>query len=191
MPEIDGYLKIKDRTFNVAKAYVCGYISEDGLSWNVSVQCEGKDFEGERWSPYAYLENVPWGVRRVDDFRRVPIIIPDGATFGDGSILPDSVLSCLYVFEHEFLRDSHTILEKIAKDQFRIRWTATCDVFFDDEYDVDLPLQIETTADFLGLSIYERDESNARLHLARDFDDSEFVFDPTPEFDVATFTFRQ
>ena len=192
MPGTDGYLKIKDRTFAVADAYVCGYVNaQNGLSWSVNITCEHQDFDGETWSPSAYLESVPWDVRCVEDFKNTPIIIPDGEKFGDGSILPDSVLCCLYVFEHEFLRESHTFLQKIAKNQFRIRWTATCDVFFDDEYNVDLPLQIDTTAVFLGLSIRERDESKARSHLARSFDDSELVFDPTPEYDVATFTFRE
>jgi hypothetical protein len=191
MPGTDGYLKIKDRTFAVAKAYVCGHVNTEGLSWSVSVDCEDHDFDGETWSPRAYLESVPWNVRCVEDFKNTPIIIANGATFGDGLILPDSVLCCLYVFEHQFLRDSRTLLQKIAKNQFRMRWTAICDVFFDDEYNVDLPLQIETTADFLGLSTWERDESKARSHLARNFDDSEVVFDPTPQYDVATFTFRE
>jgi hypothetical protein len=186
------FLKIRDRTFAVEKALVCGYVgAENGLSWSVDIGCEGRHFDGETWSPSAYLENVPWGVRCVDDFKQTPIIIPDGETFGDGSILPDSVLCCLYVFEHNFLRDSHTFLQKIAKNQFRIRWTATCDVFFDDEYDVDLPLEIETDAVFLGINIQERDEFKARSLLARSFDDSELVFDPTPEYDTATFTFRE
>jgi len=98
----------------------------------------------------------------------------------------------LYVFEHEFLRDSHTVLQKVARDQFRIRWTATCDVFFGDEYNVDLPLQIETTAVFLGLSIRERDEIQGSGAFGPQFlMIPNFVFDPTPQYDVATFTFRE
>src|SRR5262249_34523894 len=128
------FLKIKDRTFAVASALVCGYVcAENGLSWTVDIECENRDFGGETWSPRAYLENVPWDVRCIKDFKKTPIIIPDGATFGDGSILPDSVLCCLYVFEHNFLRDSQTFLQKIAQNQFRVRWSATCDVFFNDE----------------------------------------------------------
>lgn len=186
------FLQIKDRRFEVKDSLVCAFLDEDGrLTWMIDVTSQPKTFDDESWSPRAYLEGVPWDIGNAREMSTTPIVIPDGETFGDGTILPDSMLCCLYVFSHNFLRDSVTHVQKSSANSFTVSWTAKCDVFFDDDYDFDLPLEIEAQARFLGITTQVRDEAKARSLLSRSFDESQLSFDPTPEFDTSQFMFRE
>ena len=185
------YLRIKDFTFDIEKAFLNAFIREDvGLTWNLSIDAHRSTVQSEIWSPIAYLEDVPWAVNSFCDMNSTPIVIPDGEQLGDGTILPDSTLCCLYVFSHNFLRDSTTFIRQISDDQFKVSWTATCDVFFDDEYGCDLPLEIEACVTFSGFETRHRQEFTARELLAKHFDDSQLIFEPTPEFATSRFVFR-
>jgi hypothetical protein len=185
------YLRIKDFTFDIEKTFLNASITEDaGLTWNLFIDAHPSTVHSQTWSPSAYLEDVPWAVNSIGDMNSTPILIPDGEQLDDGTILPDSRLCCLYVFSHNFLRDSTTCIRQISGDQFNVFWTAICDVFFDDEYGCDLPLEIEARVSFYGIETRHRQECSARDLLAKHFDDSQLIFDPTPEFATSRFVFR-
>lgn len=184
-----GVIQIADLEFDVEKAFVCGFVCEEELSWDVDVDGTSRRIAGTTWSPRAYLESIPWNVHHSNEFAATPLSIEDGETFGSGMLLPDESNCCLYVFSHNFLRDSTTRLRKIDGNRFLVEWTAECDVFFDDTYDFDLPLSISAEARFIGLHIHEADEAVAREMLSKHFDDGEFEFIPAAE-DAGNFIFR-
>lgn len=85
----------------------------------------------------------------------------------------------LYVFEHEDLTSGRIEFLKREGDVFRVRWSGTANVFWDDEYDTDVPFEFEGDVKFSGLQascIDVTDLDGVKAVLSEYIDMSEFEF---------------
>lgn len=172
-----GTLSIGEHTFRIRDATVSAALPQKGpLEWFVEVVARPAKFGGEAWAPRAYIERYPSKAASMDELLSSPLVIRDGAAFSRNRLFPGSRLCCLYVFEHEHLKQSEVVFEKGRGNRLKLHWTAKCAVHFDREYDDNLDLRIETDAYFLGISIGAATEDQAYAALSRHFDCTGFRY---------------
>lgn len=93
---------------------------------------------------------------------------------------------CFYVFEHEDVTSGKIEFLKREGNVFRIRWSGTANVFWDDEYGEDVPFEFEGDVTFseLGTSfvgITDLECVKAALSDYIDMDEFEFKSEETRE----------
>lgn len=133
-----GTLTLGVRPFHVKSAM----IFRRGHLWEVEVETESEEYDGERWEPRLYYQGL-----LVDAFEDAG---PHGrltswvSTSDEGYPHPEA--GYMYVFGHHGLR-SCTVTFGIQAGRFiELKWSGKCDVFWDDEFSKDVPFDCTCTA---------------------------------------------
>lgn len=138
---------------------------------------EGR-FRGEEWRPRVYSEELfPLSGKVLNywsDILGQSIKWDDCCDEKTGELI-----ASLYVFEHLDIYKSKLMLGQLnGRDSFKIDWKARCNVSFDDDYDENLELTIQTAVKFEGIEVPFQDETESFALLRQHVRSGEFIFDP-------------
>ena len=178
MPERYGTFNVKDWEFPVTSAQLWGDIDIDGLIyWTFELHTD----EGpEGFSPSAYFVGIPWRPKKVSDFARLAVYVPDGKAFCSGSIMPGLPMCAVFLPDGEHLRQSEFRITGYAGTKLDVAWNGRFDLLFSDEYGRDVPMEIRTHAFFIGLRLPWENESEAREKALGYFDTAGMHFHRNP-----------
>lgn len=87
---------------------------------------------------------------------------------------------CLYVFEHEDVTSGRIEFLKREGNVFRVRWSGTANIFWNDEYGKDVPFNFEgdvTFSELLALCVDITDLDGVKEELSEYIDMNEFEFE--------------
>jgi len=87
----------------------------------------------------------------------------------------------LYVFEHEDITQEKIVFGKRNKFNYEIYWTGLCNIYWDEEYDEDLPFELTTEVKFTGVTVRacEKDNDNTIYErIARYLNPNEYEISP-------------
>jgi hypothetical protein len=173
-------LKIAKQVFNVSTACVLGNVSRGKLSWSIDIRASPMRVRAEIWTPRAYSERLlPIdGINLInwsDAFRQK--ITWEGCYDDRQGVVNAS----LYVSEHNDIYQSTLDIRPLSGADFKIKWRAKCDVFFDGHKD-NLDLDIETEGVFGGIIVGQLGETiwadKAEKRLREHIAEGEFEFRP-------------
>ena len=117
------------------------------LFWSLDVEAE-RETEGEMWRPRVYHENLQFRIRRW--LEMAGRVVEWSERYDEESGEPNGGF---YVVEHGDI--PHARLSFFERDgtRFRFEWTGACDVFWDEEYNQDVPFSVSGWAEFTGVIV--------------------------------------
>ncbi|WP_143451547.1 hypothetical protein [Janthinobacterium sp. 13] len=126
-----GTLILGTRPFNVRRAV----ISRREHLWEIEVETESEEFDGERWEPRLYhqgllasaFENVGLEGKRTSWI----------ATNDKGYPHPEGGYMC--VLGHHDVRSCIVTFGNQSGGHLELKWSGKCDVFWNDEFSEDIP----------------------------------------------------
>jgi hypothetical protein len=142
--------KIKDLDFEIKSAYVDAFVSsiDNQLIFSLYIETEENEdiFMGYPacFNSEILLKFNPGEISQWQDIAGKTVEWEDCPDDSEPHAL-------LYVFEHEEVYHAKIEFVKTG-DKIAVKINARCDVFYDDDYSEDLPLQIETEVDFYGIA---------------------------------------
>jgi hypothetical protein len=169
-------LRIADVEFAVVNCYLKAYCDTDRMKWDLEVECarhEAPDFH--RWEPTLSLclfETPP------DAFRHWTELAPREVRWIEKNDTDVTPSGSLYVFEHTPVFDCHVRYYSEA-GSMHIELNGKCDIYFDQSYDTNLDLHLDSGVAFQGVWFGRRPESECRSEIARFLNPKDFKFSPT------------
>lgn len=184
------YLKLRDTAFVINRTKLkCYYYDEaeasrwanrqPGLFLTAAVGTEERELNGESCAPWLRHN---FGIK-VDIAGWTGL---EGKcwVFGGASDENNNEAGFFGVYEEEPLKECRFEILKRDGREFTVRWSGVADMFFDEEYDCDVPFECEFTAEFAGIGIQQcvADQTEAGLRAALgeiiDLDDFQLVTTP-------------
>ena len=144
---------------------------DNGLCWGLEIETAEKVVKGETISPNVSHNDLRFDVRRWMDIA--------GHSFAWHSA---EGLNCgFYVFEHNDIPRGRLRFVRREGLRFLVKWDGRCNVFWDDEYDENVPFSVEAWAEMSWITVHgsatDTDET-MRARLAQYFDPDDFVQRP-------------
>ena len=126
-----GTLILGTRCFNVKRAI----ISRRADLWEIEVETEDEEYDGERWAPSLYhqgllasvFEDAGPGAKRTSWI----------ATNDEAYPHPEG--GYMFVFGHHDVRSCIVTFGTQSGGHLELKWSGKCDVFWDDEFSKDVP----------------------------------------------------
>ncbi len=134
-----GTLSLFDRVFEVRSAEVrlC-----DHDTWSIEIDAERLIFDEEVWQPRLYHQGLTLPARRVEQL--CGLSTSWGRLTDSDYQHPEYGL--LYVFGHHHVYDSTIHFGPAADGRIALSWTGLCDVFWDERYSDNVPLNCRCEA---------------------------------------------
>ncbi|MET3135566.1 hypothetical protein AAKU55_005878 [Oxalobacteraceae bacterium GrIS 1.11] len=133
-----GTLTLGKRPFHIKRAT----IFRRGQVWEVEVETECEEYDGERWEPRLYHQGL-----LVDAFEDAG---PQGKRTSwisaNDEGYPHPEAGYMYVFGHHDIRLCIVTFGIQAGRSIELKWSGQCDVFWDDEFSKDVPFDCTCTA---------------------------------------------
>ena len=150
------YFKLKDRRFEIEKAELClaffdeepsekmkEKISQNKLKMFLDIKMKEKRFEEILWKPHLYVYNgIELSINSWKDL--------ENKNF-EYEFKEESSNWILYIFEHEDITKGKIEVLERKDNCFLVKWTGQANIFWDEEYNRDVPFECVCTADFTGL----------------------------------------
>lgn len=168
------YLKLRDTVFEINEPKLKFYYYDEaeasrwankqpGLFLTAAVGTEEKELNGESCAPWLrHNGGIKIDIPHWTELEGKRWIF-DGAYDENGS-----EAGFFGVFEEEPLKECRFEIIKRDGRKFTVRWSGIADMFFDDEYDCDVPFECEFTAELAGIGIQQcvADQTEAGLRAA-------------------------
>ena len=132
-----GRLTLRDRAFEVRLAE----IKRLGENWCVEIETHDKEFDGESWAPYLYHQGLHLSAKNAVELQG------QATSWKDEADDPHPEEGTMYVFGHHDVRNCRIVFGNIADGRIQLRWEGLCDVFWDANFEQDVPF----VCDCLGL----------------------------------------
>lgn len=169
-------LRIADLAFAVVNCRLEAFCDTDKMSWDIQVECaphpDGK-FHGHGPNlSLSLFETLP------EAFRHWTGLAPREVRWvekNDTDVTPSGML---YIFEHTPTFDCHARLYNDA-GEMHVELDGKCDVYFDEYYDTNLDLHLDSAVVFRGVWFGGRPESACRNEISRFLNPDDFDFSPT------------
>lgn len=169
-------LRIADLEFDVASCRIEAYCYTDKMQWDIQVETNSHvDGEFHNCKPSLSLslfETPPAAFRHWTELapREVRWVEKN-----DTDVTPSGIL---YIFEHTPVFECHA---RCYKDlgQMYVELDGKCDVYFDEHYDTNLELHIDSAVIFRCVWFGNRSESACRNEIARFLNPNDFDFATT------------
>jgi hypothetical protein len=142
------------------------------LFWSLHVDAE-REAEEQAWRPRVYHENVRFPIRRWMEVAEQ--VVEWSERYDAESGEPNGGF---YVFEHGDIPRARLSFFERDGASFRFEWTGVCDVFWDEEYGLDVPFSATGWAEFTGAIVCgsESDtDETLRGRLAQYLDPRDFA----------------
>jgi len=142
--------KIRDENFNIEFAYLDAFVDKDEklLTFGLQIKAEGKenvfDSEEPHFNSEVLLKIEPNKIKKWKDIAGKIIQWKD---YPDEEEEPHALF---YVFEHEAVYNAKIEFENVDNQIF-VKIKALCDINWTKKYSNNIPLEIETKVDFLGV----------------------------------------
>ena len=131
MSSIVGPLTLGTRHFNIRRAI----IARREHLWEIEVETESEEFDGERWEPRLYHQGLL--ASAFEDVglegKRTSWI----TTNDEGYLHPEGGYMC--VFGHHDVMSCIVTFGNQSAGHLELKWPGKCDVFWDDEFSEDIP----------------------------------------------------
>jgi hypothetical protein len=176
---------LKDRSFEVESATVGARVPDPnhsnqynyaGLTWILEIDAMERIFDNVAWRPGIYHDSLRLPVRRWTDI--VGRELRWTSSFDEQTGKPNG---SFYVFEHaEIVEASLRFLDRDRR-AIHILWTGLCNVFWGDEYGVNVPFEVDAWLSFAEIIVNgsERDtDESLRERLVQHIDVKDFVQQP-------------
>ena len=169
-------LRIADLNFDVVSCRIEAYCHTDKMQWDIQVESDSHaDGRFHGYKPHlslSLLETPPgafqyWRELAPRDVRWVDK--------NDTDVTPSGML---YIFEHTPIFECHARCYNAAAEM-RIELDGKCDVYFDEDYDADLDLHLDSAVVFRGVWFGRRPESECRNDISRFLNPDDFDYSPT------------
>jgi len=140
-------LKIKGIEFDIESATISGQINDPywikkynpseslALNWMLEVNCKPKEVKENSWKPYVYHQSLELKINTWKEIQNQTIQ-------WDDSLNEIGEDSGFYVFEHGEIAKGEIKIGKLENNLFDIQWNGLCNIYFDDEYDEDIPFEL-------------------------------------------------
>lgn len=185
------YLKLRDAVFEIIKSKLKFYYYDEaeasrwhnrqpGLFLAAAAGAEERELNGEDCAPWLRHN---FGIK-VDIAGWTGL---EGKcwVFGGASDENNNEAGFLGVYEEEALKECRFEVIKRDGRKFTIKWDGIGDMFFDEDYDSDVPFECEFVAEFEGIGIQQcvadQTEKGLRETLGKmiDLDDFKLIMTPT------------
>lgn len=172
--------EIADLQFDIQHATLDAFIDDSDFSvkWGVEIQAIEKNISGHAWQPRAYSEIImKTAAYEIKSWKQVI-----GKTISWDNCYDEETeeyRAALYIFEHEDIYNSVFKFNSLQGNGVGITWKAKCNMYWDEKYDSDLDLLIETPIEFNGIWFGRISEDDAKLLLEKALDPSDFFFTKT------------
>lgn len=153
-----------------------GQSGENKLLCFIEIDMEEKWIDEAWWSPRIYHNN---GITlEIDSWKKL-----ENLTLKWDSEVNErgEEAGYLYVFEHEDVTSGQIQILERQGNKFKIRWTGKANVFWDEEYGEDVPFELETIADFAGITLtcYKLSDEEANSEIQKMINLDEFEMKTT------------
>ncbi len=197
--------KLGKLEFAVESADLCAGFSDAGMlvfdlldkekkpkiKWYLEIDMEYGDFvtesaqqEAEEEGEEPFYESVPPVLYHNNGFRMDVKSWKDlegmSKTWESDCNKDGEEAGSLYVFEHEDVTSGKIEFLKREGNVFHVKWSGTANVFWDDEYDEDVPFEFEGDATFRALLASGVDATNLddmKIELSKYINMDEFEFE--------------
>jgi hypothetical protein len=133
-------LKIKDRTFKIISASISEENDgERNNRWDISIRTEGKKIDGQNWAPAITGESIIVDAPSLEKIVGEEVVIKEPYDHD-----ANEYLLTMYVFEHHEVWESRIKFLSKRENKLIINWTGKCNIYADDEYDENVPFEINT-----------------------------------------------
>lgn len=169
-------LRIADFEFPVESCLLEAYCHTDRMQWDVQIECGSLSpgvFHGQGPKLSLSLFETP-----VAAFRHWTNLVPREVCWverNDTDVTPSGLL---YIFEHSPVFECHARCYN-QLGTIRIELGGKCDVFFDERYDRNLDLRLDSPVAFRGVWFGRRPESDCKTEIARFLNPDDFDYSPT------------
>lgn len=169
-------LRIADLEFAVASCRLEAYCHTDKMLWDIQVECAShpdRKFHGHQPNLSLSLFETPPAA-----FRRWTELIPREVRWvnkNDTDVTPSGTL---YIFEHTPIFECRARCSIVA-GKMQVELDGKCDVHFDEQYDTNLELHLDSAVIFRGVWFGRQPESDCRSEIARFLNPDDFEFSPT------------
>jgi hypothetical protein len=120
------YITLGDRRFEVTTAVVQ---HSSGL-WNVEIEAEPKEFDGEIWAPRLYHQGLRLPAQSSEDL--------EGTTTSwsrkTDATYPHPEPGLMYVFGHHDVYDTTLAFGRLDAGHIELAWDGLCDVFWSGDF---------------------------------------------------------
>lgn len=184
------YLKLRDIVFEISRSKLKFYYYDEaeasrwgcrqpGLFLAAGAEAEERELNGESCAPWLrHNAGIKIDVPSWTELEGLRWIF-DGAYDEN-----HNEAGFLGVYEEEPLKECRFEIIKRDGREFSVRWSGIADMFYDDDYDGDVPFECEFSAEFEGIGIQQcvadQTETGLRATLGQIIDLDDFKLITTP-----------
>lgn len=147
-------------------------IWEAEMVWSIEIEATTNVPEFSEWIPHISGTLFITSPHEFDVWQGLAPRSIDWIEPNDTDDVPSAVL---YIFEHTPLFECNAECY-IEDNQFRLRLSGRCDVYFDETYDEYLPIEIDLPLQFFGIWCGREPEEECRGDLAQFLNNEDFDY---------------
>lgn len=171
-------LQIADLEFAIVSCRLEAYCDSAKMQWDIEIECAphlDRKFHGHapnlslslfKTSKHAFRHWTELAPREVRWVRR-----------NDTDVTPSG---SLYIFEHTPIFKCHARCSLVA-GKMQIELNGKCDVHFNEHYNKNLDLHLNSALVFRGVWFGDQPEADCRIDIARFLNPTDFEFSPTKD----------
>lgn len=114
------------------------------LFWSIRFDTVGREFDEELWEPSSYVEALFLDIRDWRSLSGVRIAWKDRDAAPEGT--------GFYVFGHEHIKAGSLSFGGRDRCTFKVDWSGSCDIYWNELFNQDVPFSISGTAEFAGVT---------------------------------------
>ena len=133
-------LKLKNREFKVTESYIKGSFQTSKLECFLEIETEEQDFEDEIWQPSIKHQGLIFDFSTWEELQGTTL----QWTSGDDESYKHPEVGSFYVFDHVETKNNIMKFGEISNGEIEFSWSGVADIYWDDEFDVDVPFLLET-----------------------------------------------
>ncbi len=169
-------MRIADLEFEVTSCRIEAYCHVEKMQWDIQIECnshaDGK-FHGYKPVLSLSLFETP-----AQAFSHWTDLAPRNARWGDKNDTDVTPSGMLYIFEHTPIFESYARCANRGGEMY-VKLDGKCDVYFDEQYDTDLELHLDSPVVFRGVWFGRRPESDCRKAISHFLNPDDFDYAPT------------
>ncbi|MFY7671262.1 hypothetical protein ACOSP6_09290 [Tenacibaculum sp. MEBiC06402] len=135
------FLKLKNRVFDISKAYIQGEFKDGDLHCYIEIETVDKMIDEELWEPC--LRHQGFIFKNVSTWPDLKNRVISWKDSNDVSYKHPEI-GLLYVFSHTETKNNSLEFSDVTNDTIEISWKGVADVYWDEDFDTDVPFEVQT-----------------------------------------------
>jgi len=169
-------LRIADLEFAVVCCWLEAYCDTDRMHWDIEVECArhaDRKFHGHEPTLSLSLFETP-----PKAFGHWTELAPRALRWVEKNDTDVTPSGSLYIFEHTPIFECQVRCFDRA-GQMQVELDGKCDVYFDEQYETNLDLHLDSAVVFRGVLFGRQPEVECRKEIGRFLNPNDFAFSPT------------